>query len=137
MASETARETSLGELIRGLLTDVRTLVREEIALARVEIGEQASRARSAALSFGISAASLALGLTFLLVAASLAVADLLNWPVWAGFLMVAAALTLIGLVALATARRHLRAVRIVPEETVSTLKENSEWIATRLSSARR
>jgi MFS family permease len=137
MDPEVVTPDSIRGLIRGILTDLRTLIREEIALARVEIREQAGRARAAAMSFGMAAAALAFGLTFLLIAAAIAVADLMNWPVWAGFLIVAAVLSLVGLVTLASGRKQLRAFHAVPEETVSTLKENSEWIAKRLSSARR
>ena len=125
---------SIGGLIRGILTDLRTLIREEIALARVEISEQAGRARAAAMSFGIAAAALAFGGTFLLIAIAIGIADLLNWPVWTGFLIVAVLLSLIGLVMVASGRKQLQTFSAVPEETVSTLKENSEWIAKRLSS---
>jgi MFS family permease len=128
---------SFGSLVRGILTDLRTLVREEIALARVEIREQAGRARAAAISFGIAAAALVFGGSFLLVAIATAIADLLDWPVWSGFLIVAALLSLIGLVTLASGRKQLAQVHAVPQETMSTLKENSEWIAKRLSSNRK
>ena len=137
MDSEVVTPDSIRGLIRGILTDLRTLIREEIALARVELREQAGRARTAAMSFGMAAAALAFGSTFLLIAVAIAIADLLNWPVWSGFLIVAAVLSLVGLVTLSSGRRQLRAFHAVPEETVSTLKENSEWIAKRLSSARR
>jgi MFS family permease len=125
---------SIGGLIRGILTDLRTLVREEIALARMEISEQAGRARAAATSFGIAAAALAFGGTFLLIALAIGIADLLHWPVWTGFLIVAVLLSLIGILMVASGRKQLQTFRAVPEETVSTLKENSEWIAKRLSS---
>jgi len=128
---------SIGSLIRGILMDLRTLIREEIALARVEIREQAGRARAAAVSFGIAAAALLFGGTFLLIAIATAIADLLNWPVWAGFLVVAVLLSLIGFVTLSSGRKKLQTVRAVPEETISTVKENSEWIAKRLSSEQR
>ena len=87
---------SIPGLIRGILMDLRTLVREEIALARVEIRETAGRARLAAVSFGIAAASLLVGGTFLLIALATALADVLNWPVWAGFLVIAVLLSLVG-----------------------------------------
>jgi MFS family permease len=128
---------SFGSLIRGILTDLRTLVREEIALARVEIREQAGRARAAAISFGIAAAALLFGGTFLLIAVATAIADLLDWPVWAGFLVVAVLLSLVGVVTLSAGRRKLAEVHAMPTETVTTLKENSEWIAKRLSSVRK
>jgi uncharacterized membrane protein YqjE len=137
MDPEVVTHDSIRGLIRGILTDLRTLIREEIALARVELREQAGRARTAAMSFGMAAAALAFGVTFLLIALAIAIADLLNWPVWAGFLIVAVVLSLVGFVTLSAGRKQLQAFHALPEETVSTLKENSEWIAKRLSSARR
>ena len=135
--SERVHGESIGDLLRGIMTDLQMLIREEIALARVEIREQAGRARAAALSFGIAAASLAFGGIFLLVAAATAIADMLNWPVWAGFIIVATLLSLVGFVTLASGRRQLKHVHAVPQETISALKENSEWIAKRLSSVRK
>lgn len=132
-----AQAESIGELLRGILTDVKMLIREEIALARVELREQAGHARAAAMSFGMAAAALAFGGAFLLVAIAVAIADLLDWPVWAGFGVVAVALSLAGFVLLSSGRRRLQSVHAVPTETVSTLKENSEWIAKRLSSAQK
>jgi hypothetical protein len=137
MELRTTHDDSFGGLIRGILYDLRTLVREEIALARVEIREQVGHARAAAISFGMAAGALLIGAVFLLVAAATAFADVLDWPAWSGFLVVAVLLSLIGFVALGAGRRQVRQVRPVPEETVSTIKENSEWIAKRLSSARR
>jgi uncharacterized membrane protein len=128
---------SLGGLIRGILMDLRTLIREELALARVEISEQATRARAAAMSFGIAAGALLVGGIFLLVAIAIGIADLLQWPIWAGFLIVAALLAIVGYATLSSGRRQMRIVHAVPEETITTLKENSEWIAKRLSSERR
>lgn len=137
MDPEVVRHETIGGLIRGILTDLRTLIREEIALARVEIREQAGRARAAALSFGLAAGALLFGIAFLLVAAATAIAELLAWPVWAGFLVVAVLLSLIGVVSLASGRKQLATFHAVPQETVTTLKENSEWIAKRLSSAQK
>ena len=130
-------QESTGSLIRGILNDVRTLIREEIALARVEMREQAGRARSAALSFGIAAAALAFGAIFLLVAMALGIANLLGWPAWTGFLIMALLLCIGGYFTLSSGRKQLASVHAVPEETVTTLKENSEWIAKRLSSVRK
>jgi MFS family permease len=132
--TEVVQGDSIGGLLRGILMDVRTLIREEIELARIEIREQAGRARAAAVSFAIAAVALACGGVLLLVALATGIADLLNWPVWAGFLTVAVLLSLVGMVTLSSGRRQLQKVHAVPEETVSTLKENSEWIAKRLSS---
>jgi hypothetical protein len=137
MEPDIVHNDSIGGLLRGILMDVRTLIREEIELARVEIREQAGRARAAAVSFAVAAVALACGGILLLIALATAIADLLDWPVWSGFLIVAAFLSLIGMVTLASGRRQLQQVHAVPAETVTTLKENSEWIAKRLSSGRK
>ena len=134
---ELVQHDSIGGLIRGILNDLRTLIHEEIALARVEIREQAGRARAAAMSFGIAVAALAFGGIFLLIAIALGIAYLLNWPAWGGFLVMGALLSLIGFFTLSSGRKRLAQVHVVPEATVSTLKENSEWIAKRLSSVRK
>jgi len=135
--SELGHGETIRGLVRGILTDIRTLIHEEIALARVEIREQAGKARAAAISFGVAAAALVFAGTFLLIAIATAIADLLNWPIWAGFLAVAVLLSAAGLITLASGRTQLKSVHAVPPETMSTLKENSEWIAKRLSSSRK
>jgi uncharacterized membrane protein YqjE len=137
MANTDYVQESIGSLIRGILNDLRTLIREEIALARVEMREQAGRAKAAAMSFGIAVAALAFGGVFLLVAIALGIASLLGWPAWTGFLVVALLLCIGGFFTLSTGRKQLAGVHAVPEETVTTLKENSEWIAKRLSSVRK
>ena len=135
--AEVGYQESIGGLVKGVITDVRQLIREEVALARVEIREQASRAKLAASALGAGAVALALGAVFLLVAVAAGIADLLDWPVSAGFLVVALLLSIVGFVMLSMGRNRLRSVHPVPEQTVETLKENSEWIAKRLSSAKR
>jgi hypothetical protein len=128
---------TLGGLVRGILTDVRQLLREEIALARVEVREQAGRAKIAAASLGAAVVALAFGATFLLIAIAAGIADVFGWPLWAGFLTVALLLSVAGVTMYAVGRRRLRTIQPLPEQTVQTLKENSEWIAKRLSSARK
>ena len=137
MDPDLAHDETIGGLIRGILTDLKTLMQEEIALARVGFREQAGKARAAALSLGMAVAALAFGAAFILIAIAMAIAELAGWPLWAGFLIVAAVLTVIGLVALSSGRRKLRSFQAIPEQTVTSLKENSEWIAKRLSSAQK
>jgi MFS family permease len=135
--SELGYYESIGGLIRGIMADVRQLMREEIALARVEMREQAQRAKLAAIALGAAAVAMAIGGIFLLVSVAVGIADLLDWPVWAGFLIVALVLCVAGMVMLSTGRKRLSNLRPMPEQTMQSLKENSEWIAKRLSSAKR
>ena len=135
MESRATHQETTGTILHNVLSDVRTLIRDEIAIARVELSARATRLKGAAISFAIAAVALAFGATFLLIALATGIADVLDWPLWAGFAIVAMLLSLVGGVTLASGRQQLERVRAVPHETVSTLKENSEWIAKRLSSA--
>ena len=137
MEPEVVHTESIGGLIKGILKDVRSLIEEEFALARLEIQEQTTRARTAAVSLGLAAVALLFGGAFLLVAAAMGIADALNWPAWTGFLIIALLMSLIGVVSFLSGRRKLSAVQMKPERTISTLKENAEWISKRLSSARK
>ena len=125
---------SLSGLVRGILSDLRTLIREEIALARVELKTQAVRARGAAISFGVTAIALLLGTIFLLAALAAGIADLLDWPTWTVFLGLAVLLTGIGFLAMSSGRKQVHAITSAPVETVVTMKENAAWIAKRLTS---
>jgi hypothetical protein len=42
-----------------------------------------------------------------------------------------------GFVTFSSGRKQMATVRAFPEETITTLKENAEWIAKRLSSVRK
>jgi ABC-type nickel/cobalt efflux system permease component RcnA len=130
---ETVQTESIGDLMRGILADLRTLIREEIALARVELKEQALHARGAAISFGVMAVALLLGIIFLLAAIGIAVADLMNWPAWAVFLGMAVLLSGIGVLMLSSGRKQIHEMTSARVETVAAMKENATWIAKRLS----
>jgi uncharacterized membrane protein YqjE len=132
--AEVGYSDSIADLVRGIFGDLRQLMREELQLAKVEIREQAGRAKMAAFALGASLVAIVIGSLFLLIAVAAGVADAFDWPGWAGFLVVGFVLAVVGGVMLATGRRRLSSVHAVPEQTVQTLKENSEWIAKRLSS---
>lgn len=114
---------SVSSLVRGTLDDVRELIREELALARVELRQELGKATTAGVRFGVGGAALLFAATFVLVAMALGLAALLNWPAWAGFGIVAALLGIAGAVFMSSARRSIRSVAPLPR-TVHTIKEN-------------
>lgn len=121
MAHET--DASIGGLVRGALEDVRELFREEVALARAEIRHELSKVSGAAVQFGIAGTALMLALGCIVVAAALGVAAAFDWPVWAGFAVVAVLLGIVGALAYSAGRRAVSMVQPLPR-TVHTLKEN-------------
>lgn len=135
MASDQAEEGGLGErplgeLVKELAELGSTLVRREIALAKVEMREKGNAAQTAAVmlgSAGVLACLAAGGLTLALVAA-LATAIAL----WLAALIVAGAYLAAAVALGLTGRQRLRSsTPPMPEQTIETVKEDIEWLMTR------
>ncbi len=134
MAFERERDASVSQLLSGIVGDAQTLVRQEIALARQEIREEISEAKSAGIKFGIAGAVLAIGGLLLVLTLAQGIADLFDWPTWAGYGLVGVVLAVAGYVLLSSAQKQIKNVNPVPEKTVETMKENVEWIKDRTTS---
>ena len=120
-------DTNIAGLVRGLLQDTRDLIREEIALARAEIREEISAAKTVGIAFGSAALAALLGATLLCIAVGGAIAYAFGWPAWAGY-GITAVLLLGGAIALVQyGRGQLAKVRALPK-TTETVKENLAWV---------
>ena len=127
---EAPPERSLAELLADLAAELRTLLRLEIALFRLELAEKVrrvGRGMAAVAAGGVLAASAWL---VLLAAAVLGLARVLD-P-WLAALVVAAATFLCGGLLLWLGKRWLAAKRLVPARTLSALKENRAWLKERV-----
>lgn len=120
-------EKSLGELFGELTSDVGTLVRKELELAKVEGKDELKRAGKGAGLLG--GAGLAGWMSVLFV--SLAAAWLLNLAMnrALAFAVVGVVWGIAALVMLKAGRRELARVEPLPK-TVETLKEDVEWAKT-------
>jgi Flp pilus assembly protein protease CpaA len=126
----------IGELLRELGDEIATLVRQEIALAKVEIAE---KARPAAVSVGMFGGTplFALGAfgaltAFLIALIALAV------PLWASALIVTVVYGIVaGVLAMTGKKKFQEAAPLVPEQTAQTVKEDIEWAKTRAKSGAR
>lgn len=134
MAYEREGDTSIAQLISGIVGDGQVLVRQEIALARQEISEEIGNAKQAGIQLGIAGGVFAVGGLLLILALAQGLAALLHWPNWAGYLLVGVVLAIVGYILFSTAQRQIKAMHPIPEQTVETLKENAEWIKERTTS---
>jgi hypothetical protein len=135
-ATDGLRERPMGELFKELSEDVSALVRQELRLAQAEMTE---KGRKAGVGAGILAgagvaALLALGTLTTCLVAVLAT----GMDVWLAALIVTV-LYGVGAGALATYGRSRvsDAAPTVPVQTVETVKENTQWAKTQLSSEKR
>lgn len=135
MEEHDRRDESIGELVRDLAAETNTLMRQEIELAKAELGEKVRTAGRGAGLFGGAgvAALLALGALTACVIALLATA--LD-HVWLAALIVALLWAAAAAVLAMRGREQVKeAAPAVPEQTVETLKEDVAWAKNRTRSA--
>jgi VIT1/CCC1 family predicted Fe2+/Mn2+ transporter len=130
------RERPIGEVARELTSDLSLLMRQEIELAKAEM---AQKGRTAAPGLGMFGGA---GIVALCAAgaitAFLVLVFSLFLPDWAAALIVGAALAAIAYLLVRQGKERIADVgKLVPEQTIETVKEDVEWAKTRASSARK
>lgn len=117
---------SLGDLFSDLTREVTTLVRNELALARVEMSTKFARMtrHAGALAFG---AVVALAGLFTLAASLVLVLVRAGMPPWGAALLVGLGLAAIGAMIAMRGLTALRQEDLTPTETIQTLKETTAW----------
>jgi hypothetical protein len=118
----------MAALLGGIVGDVQTLIRQEIALAKVEIQREWDKAKVAAESMMVGAVVLALGAVLLCLAAVCALHEAAALPWWASFLIVGGVLAAAGAVFLYVGRNKAAQVHLIPPQTAETMKENVQWL---------
>jgi uncharacterized membrane protein YqjE len=123
-------EKSIGELFAQLTSDMSTLMRQEVELAKVEAKDEAKKAGRAGAMLGAGGLVSYLALTLASFAAAWGLSEIM--PEGFAFLIVAAVWAAVAAVLMARGRRELRNVQPLPETTQS-LKEDAEWARTQRS----
>ncbi|MEU1508131.1 phage holin family protein [Kitasatospora sp. NPDC005748] len=117
---------SLGDLISEITDDLSRLVRDEIDLAKAEVKQEAVKAGKASgmLAGAGYAGHLVLVLASLTLVFALGNAMNLAWAA----LIVTALWAVVGAVLYRSGRKRLKDVRLTPEQTLETLKEDAAWV---------
>jgi uncharacterized membrane protein YqjE len=123
------------ELLKELSEQTTTLVRQEIELAKAEIGEKGKKAGAGAGMLG-GATGLALFAFAALTTCVIAALDT-AMPLWLAALIVAVVYAAVaGVLALRGRDKVQEAGPPVPEQAIETSKEDVEWAKTRARSGR-
>ena len=126
-------ESTVTPLLRGILEDTQRLFRQEIALAKVEVREDARRARDAFVGFSIGVLAGTLSFVFVCLAlVYLLVEYRPDVPLWGSFAIMAAVLSVVGWFFTWRASRKARQIKGVPSETISSLSEGFQWMQRRV-----
>ena len=119
-------ERSIGELFSELANETGTLIRQEVALAQAEMTAKLTRAGKNA---AFVAAGGAVGFAAFLTLLAAVVAGLSYFmPVWLSALIVALVVGGVAYYMISSSLTELKRSSLAPNETVTTLKEDAQWL---------
>ena len=129
--AERTQDRSLGTLFGGLAHEATTLVRQEIELAKAELGEKVDTMQRAGLSLVAGGAVLYAGLLVLLLAAVVGLDEILDRWVdtnWLAPLTVGVVVALIGFAMIKGGQKAMRREAIVPRRTLRSLRRDMDTV---------
>jgi Flp pilus assembly protein TadB len=117
------------QLVAGIVSDLQTLLRQEVKLAKTEMVQEWEKTKTAAGTMATGAGLLTVAGLLL----SFALVYLINYlasgmPLWACFGIVGVVLGLIGGILVGAGRAKASDIHIIPPQTAETLKENAQWL---------
>jgi hypothetical protein len=120
-------DESVGELVGKVAADIGALLSSEVALAKLELREEAQRFGRAAGMLGAGAIVGWFAALLLSFAAAWGLAELFDSPAL-GFLVVGVIDAAVAAVLFIAGRNRMREVHPVPEATIATIKEDIQWL---------
>lgn len=121
-----AGEPGLSDLFRQLAADSGILVKQEIALAKIELKENTSRIAREAMWVPVWGAVALIGGLVLVAFLVILLGEILN-NYWLSALIIGAVFTILGGSMAMAAVNRVKAVALTPDATIRTLKEDRNW----------
>jgi hypothetical protein len=120
-------EPSLTQLLTGIVDDAKALLRQELALAKYEIGEDLRKTKTAMLLLGIGVGVAAIGGLLLILMLVHLLNALTELPLWACYGIVGGMFAIVGGVLLLIGKNTIARIDVVPPHTVETVREDVQW----------
>lgn len=131
-------DRSLGQILRDLRDETSTLLRQEVDLAKTEMSEKAATVGSNLGSVAVGGAVAFAGALTLLAALTLGLISLMSEvmsrdvAMWLAPLLVGLVLAAVGYSLIKKALQALKQEGIAPKRTTQSLKENKEWLTSKM-----
>lgn len=124
-------ERSLGDLFSELAGETSVLVRQEVALAQVELTQKAT---SVGKNVGYLVVGGAVGYAALLAVIAAIILALGNFiPMWLSALIMGIVIAVIAYFLISAALAALKNTDLTPKQTVETIKEDAQWLKNQVS----
>ena len=116
----------LGDLFSDLASDLSELVRKEVELARLEVGQKVKRVGKN-VGYLVVGGAVAFAAMLAIIAAIIMLLDKVM-PAWGAALLVGLVVAGIGWLLIGKATAALQETDLTPQQTVETLKEDAAWV---------
>lgn len=123
---QTQDDRSLGELFAELAREMSTLVRQEVALAKTEMTQKATRVGTNVAFLLMGAAIAYAGLLAIIAAIIIVLGNAMN-NMWAAALIVGVVIVGIAVALIMKGLNALKGEDLAPRQTIETLKEDAQW----------
>lgn len=131
---------NMAPLVTGIIDDLQELIKQNLALFKVEVREDFKKTKEAAAALGVGvglaivgALHLTLMLVFLLWwAFSSEVRSVSGLPLWVCFAIVGGVFLGVGAALTFKGKKKLDSFNPLPDQTAEALKENVQWIKNRM-----
>jgi uncharacterized membrane protein YqjE len=125
-ASSKSGGRSISQILQEIVSHVTEIVRSEVRLARVEVGEDVTQITRAGVFVAIGAAFALQALGFVLLGLVYALGTMM--PLWLSAVSVGAGAGVIAVVFLSVGRTKIKQASLKPDKTIRTLEENVIWM---------
>ncbi len=139
MNPDPSAPNTLPTLLRDLRDETTTLLRQEVALAKAELKENASRMGGHAAHIAIGGFVSYAGVIVLLIGLGLLISSLLvragmdsDLAQWLAPTVVGAIVALIGWSMISKAKKAMSHDTLAPRQTLETMRENKDWAQSKL-----
>jgi uncharacterized membrane protein YqjE len=123
---EVMDDRSLGELFNELKDQTNLLISQQIRLAKVEAAEKGKQAGKAAAFVAVGGFVVYAGLLAIIAGIILVLSQVV--PLWVAALVVGVIVALVGYLVMQKGLNDLKADKLMPAKTITTMKENKEWL---------
>jgi hypothetical protein len=120
-------ERTLGEMFAELSRETRTLIQQELQLAKTELTEKAFKMGKGA-AFIVGGGLIAYAGLLAIVAGSVLILIAIGLPPWAAAFLGGVLVAGIGYLLIRSGLAALKPQELTPRKTIDTLKEDAQWL---------
>lgn len=134
-------ERSLGDLFSELAGETSTLIRQEVALAQVELTDKATRVGKnvgfLVVGGAVGYAALLIVLAAVVIGLAQLIRSITDWQLvtsaWIAAAIVGVVVAIVAYVLVTGALAKLKNTNLTPQQTVESIKEDAQWIKNQVS----